>query len=129
MKNRYPSSTRGQTIVEFALVLSILLILILVLVDAGRAVYAYSSIQNAAREGARYGTVHPDNPTNIINETRRLITGLNQANLTVITDNPTTDQVRVRITYIFTPATPILLLLQGTNTLTLNSRAVMYIER
>lgn len=129
MKNQIPSPARGQTIVEFALILSILLVFVLVLVDAGRAVYAYSSIQNAAREGARYGTVHPDNAASIVNETRRLISGLNPSNLTVTADNPTTDQVRVQISYTFFPASPILSMLQGTNSITLNSRAVMYIER
>jgi len=43
----------GQTLTEFALVIPILLLLLLGLFDIGRAVYAYTTISNAAREGAR----------------------------------------------------------------------------
>jgi Flp pilus assembly protein TadG len=48
---------RGQALVEFALVLPILLLLIFGLVDLGRAIYAQNALSEAAREGARYGSV------------------------------------------------------------------------
>jgi len=39
-----------------------MLILVLVgILDFGRAFYAYNAISNAAREGARYGTIHHEN--------------------------------------------------------------------
>jgi hypothetical protein len=47
----------GQTVVEFALILTILLILTGGLLDVGRAFYQYNSVANAARFGARYGSV------------------------------------------------------------------------
>ena len=49
---------RGQSLVEMALVLPLLLALTVGLIDAGRAVYAYNAIARAAREGARYGAVY-----------------------------------------------------------------------
>jgi hypothetical protein len=48
---------RGQSLVEFALVLPIFLLLIMGVVDAGRLVYMNSTLSNAAREGARTGAV------------------------------------------------------------------------
>ena len=60
MKNISHSTQRGQTLVEFALVIPIFLLLAVVIFDLGRGVYYYSAVHNAAREGARYGVVHPD---------------------------------------------------------------------
>ncbi|MBN1485128.1 MAG: pilus assembly protein [Chloroflexia bacterium] len=53
---------RGQTVVEFALILPILLLIALGLIEFGRAFFVYSVVSNAAREGARYGMVHPRDP-------------------------------------------------------------------
>jgi len=47
----------GQGLTEFALVLPVLLLLILGVADLGRAVYAYNTIANAARTGARVAIV------------------------------------------------------------------------
>jgi len=49
---------RGQALVEFALVFPLLVFLLLGLVDLGRAVYAFSTVSNAAREGARVAAVN-----------------------------------------------------------------------
>ena len=48
---------RGQALVEFALVVPILLLLLLGILDFGRAVYASHTIGNAAREAARLAIV------------------------------------------------------------------------
>lgn len=44
---------QGQSLVEFALILPVLVLIIMGLFDFGRAVYAYNAVSNAAREGAR----------------------------------------------------------------------------
>jgi Flp pilus assembly protein TadG len=49
--------SRGQSLVEFALVLPLFLLMIMGVVDAGRLVYMNSTLSNAAREGARTGSV------------------------------------------------------------------------
>ena len=49
----------GQELVEFALILPLLLLLFLGIIEFGRAILAYNTIANAAREGARYGIVDP----------------------------------------------------------------------
>jgi Flp pilus assembly protein TadG len=46
--------SRGQTLVEFALILPVFLMLTLGVVDGARVFNAYISITNAAREGALY---------------------------------------------------------------------------
>jgi Flp pilus assembly protein TadG len=47
----------GQSLVEFALILPVLLLIFMGIVDFGRVIYAYNSVSNAAREGARIGIV------------------------------------------------------------------------
>lgn len=49
--------TRGQSLVEFALAFPIFILLIFGLIDLGRAVFVSNSLAEAAREGARYGSV------------------------------------------------------------------------
>jgi Flp pilus assembly protein TadG len=49
---------RGQGLVEFALVLPVLLLIMLGLFDFGRAIYAFNTVSNAAREGARVAIVN-----------------------------------------------------------------------
>lgn len=48
---------RGQSLVEFALVLPVLLLVFMGILDFGRAIFAYNSLSNAAREGARVAIV------------------------------------------------------------------------
>jgi hypothetical protein len=49
---------RGQSLVEFALVFPISMILLMAVFDVGRAVFAYNGLTNAAREGARLAVVN-----------------------------------------------------------------------
>jgi Flp pilus assembly protein TadG len=51
-------SDRGQALVEFALVLPLLILLMVGLFDLGRAVYADSTLSNAARVGSRVAIVN-----------------------------------------------------------------------
>ena len=52
----------GQALVEFALVFPVLVFVLFGIFDVGRAVYAYNTIANAAREGARIAAVNQLNP-------------------------------------------------------------------
>ena len=47
----------GQTLVEFALVLSVFMLMIVGLFDGLRLAFYYSEVQEAARAGARWGAV------------------------------------------------------------------------
>ncbi len=65
--------SRGQSLVEFALVLPVFLVLLGTAIDAGRMFFSYVAITNGAREGAVYGGMNPDcdtaaacpNPNNV----------------------------------------------------------------
>jgi len=52
-------NSKGQTLVETALILPILLILVLGIVEFGRAMYIKNTLNNAARAGARAAAVLP----------------------------------------------------------------------
>lgn len=49
----------AQSLIEFALLLPLLFILIMGLFDVGRAIFFYSVLNTAAREGTRFAIVQP----------------------------------------------------------------------
>ena len=120
---------RGQDLVEFALILPILLLILMVILDLGRAVYYYSSMQNSTREGARYGIVHsePGDIAAIEAVVRNKAVGLDP--LTLQVDITLGDEtIQVTATFQFTPVTPIVGALLGSNTVTLRTSSTMRIE-
>lgn len=50
-------STRGQSIVELALVLPVITLLLLSVMEGGRILSSYLELQNTAREGARFAAL------------------------------------------------------------------------
>jgi Flp pilus assembly protein TadG len=131
MKLRISTRSRGQELVEFALTLPILILLIMAILDLGRAVYYYSAIHNASREAARFGIVQPDPPAAaglIQGRARNFAIGLEQARLQVDVFFPT-DQVQVRLTYQFQPVTPLIGALLPQNPLPLRTQSTMHLEQ
>ncbi len=124
MKTRLKRLERGQELVEFALVLILFLVVLMVIFDMGRAVYYYSAIHNAAREGARHGITDP-NAGNIQAFAQNVAVGLDIDPVIGITE----DTVTVSIDYVFVPVTPVLSLFAGENSITLHSQATMQIEK
>jgi Flp pilus assembly protein TadG len=53
-----PRRQGGQSLVEFALVFPIIILLVMAFAEIGRAVFAYNTIANAARQGARVAAVN-----------------------------------------------------------------------
>lgn len=53
-------SERGQSLVELAIILLILLMLLAGIFDLGRAIISYFILQDAAEEGIVYGTAFPN---------------------------------------------------------------------
>lgn len=53
-----PQRSTGQALVEFSLVLPIFLVMLMGVVDVGRAIWAQNSLASAVREGARFAIVH-----------------------------------------------------------------------
>ena len=138
--------SRGQGLVEFALVLPILLLIFAAAADFGRAFYAYVAIENAVKEGAIYGARNPlcatpttscIDPNNVQwrvrNETRVINQDGTQLNPTIQCVNASTgvayadlkdceagDRYVVSLTYQFHMITPIIGAILG-NTVTLGS--------
>jgi len=61
-----PKLERGQSAVEFALLLPVLMLILFGVVDLGRVFFAAITIANAARAGVRYATQHPSDPNGAI---------------------------------------------------------------
>lgn len=72
----------GQSLVEFALTLPLLLIILWGAVDLGRLYNAYVAITNASREGARYGISNPTDTPGIDN---RIVTEAAGSGITIDT--------------------------------------------
>jgi Flp pilus assembly protein TadG len=132
---------KGQELVEYALTLPILLLLILGIVEFGAAIFAYNTVANAAREGARVGAVVPilsaddlTPATQTIENAVRDRTGglaLNRPdNINVVityTESTTdTDMVQVTVNYSHTLITGMIMQAAGGNAqLHLQSEATM----
>jgi hypothetical protein len=56
--SRNRRATRGQVLVEFAIVAVLSVILLLSIVEISRMALVYTSVANSARAGARYAIVH-----------------------------------------------------------------------
>lgn len=60
---KYVRSQRSQAMTEFALIGPILLLIILLIIDFGRGIYYFVTIDNAANEGARVAVRSSAQPT------------------------------------------------------------------
>jgi hypothetical protein len=58
------SITRGQSLVELAISLTVMLLLLAGAVTFGMALFSYVAIRDAAQEGALYGSMYPYKDTN-----------------------------------------------------------------
>lgn len=64
---------RGQALVEFALAFPIFVLLVMATFEAGLAVVTFTSIQNSAREGARYAVTAPDDTNGVTAAARQAV--------------------------------------------------------
>jgi Flp pilus assembly protein TadG len=71
-RRRLIRSERGQSLVELAVTLPILVLLLLGTLDFGMAIFSYSMLRDAAQEGAFYGSFNPASKTEIENRTRNI---------------------------------------------------------
>jgi Flp pilus assembly protein TadG len=58
MTGRTGRSERGQSLVEFALVAPVFILVLVGIFDVGRAVFAFNTLSNASREAARVAIVN-----------------------------------------------------------------------
>ena len=123
-KNR--TSQQGQSLLEFAMTLPLLLLIVLGVIEFGRAYFQYNTLSKAVRQGARYMSMHAYDPIELTRAQNIAIygnregtgspclPGLAAGNITITPRNPDTAQgasrtnpprwVRVEITgYAFQP--------------------------
>ena len=132
--SRYRHDT-GQEVVEFALVLPLLLLMIFGIMEFGIVVFTYDTIANAAREGARYGIIHPTDDAGIEAAARALTIGLDPVALQV--DPPdgepnflVGDKIRVEVIYTHNLIVGIIIQAVGGNpTMELSTVATMQREQ
>jgi hypothetical protein len=129
---------KGQSLIEFALIIPVFFFMAVMVFDLGRAVYYSSTIHNAAREAARYGIVHPNDITGMEDKaiSYAIGLGLNHSNFNPVPTiiNPTnrsdlpTPSVQIYIQYNFIPATPLVARFIAGGAITLTGEATMKLE-
>jgi len=131
--------------VEFAIVLPVLLLLILGILEFGILIFNYNTISNAAREGARYGIVHPANEgpasciapgaNSIIGAACKLTAGLNPAQTQVqatLSSGGSGPLGRITISVSYAAqliSAPIIQAVGGSGTINLSTSATMDLEQ
>ena len=141
MNNVIKSYHYGQDLVEFALLIPVMILTVILFTDLGRALFFYSTLTNVSREGARYGVVHLCDDTGIINAAKEKALGINPDDINfTITWNPVPEgypsdcvpvefgaaTVTVAAESGFEPITEDLLF--GSSPFTINITTTMYVE-
>lgn len=84
-RRRLGRDRRGQSLVEFTLVVPLFLLLVAGMVDFGLGLYSNITVINAAREGARLSVTAPGDASAVEARVRAMASGLNDADMTVTT--------------------------------------------
>ena len=123
-RRRRRSRSRGQSLVEFALGITVFLTILIGLVDLARAAWLFNGVSDAAREIARVTSVHPGTSslgsstetTSAVSGERALVPGLSVtsyacidiAGASVSGTCQSGDWVKVSVRTSFQPILPIL---------------------
>jgi Flp pilus assembly protein TadG len=124
------ATQRGQSLVEMALSLTMLLMLMAGVLDIGRAYYTYLSLRDAAAEGAAYGSIHPTDTSGIIDrvvgESPGGVVDWSSANVTtdILVKNCRGGGIKVKVDYSYTLLTPFIGGIAGSQTLPLSATVV-----
>lgn len=134
--HRFRTDDGGATLVEFAILVTLLLTLVFGAIDFGRALYTSNNLTAAAREAARYAARLPNPGAELaaIRDTAAAVMSpfgnapVNAASQVVVTCKPgcgtsTLQSIQVQINYPFTWLTPLPALLGKSLTPTLRARA------
>ena len=130
MLKRFLKTEKGQAMVEFALVLPVLLVLLCGIIDFGWLYYNQITLNNAAREGARYAVIHYNPATDWKGaaESRMLTSLAGVSSAAAIVSDPVEQQITASVTAsprILTGFTSTIL---GKRTLELHASCTMRLE-
>lgn len=123
----------GQSAVEFALILPILVLLLMGVFDFGRAFYYYSVVANSAREGARAGIYSAGtSDASIRAQVHSYAVGLPGLTDSMIqiarSGSGLNTNVKVTVTYEYDAITPIIDKFLPGGKITLSSASTMQVE-
>ncbi len=124
-------SESGQSAVEFALVLPILILILMGVFDFGRAFYAYSVVANSAREGARAGVYSSATDAQIEAAVQQYWVGLGASpSINISPPFPRAEMgtISVTVRYVFQPVTPLIDSFLPGGQMTLVASSVMGVE-
>lgn len=134
LDQRALSDQQGQSLVEMAILMVVLLLIMAGVLDLGRMYFTYLALQNAAGEGAAYGAINPEwvdssdnaDPNNITYRVRNESTGnlIDWSSTNIVVDVPTVEggePITVTVTYVFEVITPVMQAITG-ETITLGAR-------
>ncbi|MBN1537339.1 MAG: pilus assembly protein [Anaerolineales bacterium] len=122
-RKKYYRRENGQSMVEFAFSAVFILILLVGVVDLGRAFFAYMTIRDAVQEGALYGSTYPNDFEGVKNRVRGTAKFPVDLSDTVNVAVPDPEiigsacaghSIKVQTTYTFTLTTPFLGTIIGT---------------
>lgn len=109
----------AQALVEFALAISIFMLLVLGTFDLARAYLAYTVVSDVAREASRYGVAHASDPTYLVDAVKagkNLAVGIDASALTLQATATTIGSlpfIKVSGTYQFHSLTPLVGAIMG----------------
>ena len=122
---RQKQFTHGQSLVEFALIIPMVLFLLLGFFDLGRAFFYQSTLSNAVREGTRSGIVMEFDENALKTIVLDSAFGLTNSNPPLTADDilitvqhdgdGLQDTLQIMVNYCFVPVTPGIALLLGQN--------------
>lgn len=123
---------RGQSLMEFALVLPLILLIVMGILDLGWAVYARNTISNAAREGARTGIIYSASDAQICADVQASAAGLGLT-CSQISIDPSPARtfgkpITITVAYTYTARTPIIGQFVTGNGLALTASSSMLVE-
>lgn len=124
----------GAALLEFALLISLLLVLLFGIVDFGRALFTANNLTAAAREGARYAAVLNNPAGSVTAIQQRVATYMSpfgsapinpatQVQVSFGSSGTSLESITVQVHYPFTWLTPFRQLFGGTLTDTLHAQA------
>lgn len=113
MRRRNRKDQRGAYLLEFAIVAPAFVFLLFGIMEFGRAIWAYSSVAHAAREGVRFAIVRGQESSqsataNDVQTYVRSRAGLSPVQVTTTwqPDNKPGSVVQVKVDYSFQPTLP-----------------------
>jgi len=128
-------SEKGQSLVEFALILPLFLLLLFGVVDFGRALHAYITIDHAGREAARAASVGETDDEKVKKIAVDKAAGISlESTMVAVSPGPYTSgtDVTITITYPFTFITPVIepwiTWVKGKKTIDIADTTVMRVE-